>query len=210
MIYSSDHKFLMIKNVKVGGTSLEVELSKVLPDNAVVTTINPSNDNHKPRNNDGFYPHISYIQIEEKIDLTNVKSYVFVRNPYDLQLSMFFYKLDEKKIIWENLNKQNQKKYLDLFFSKQDDSFTATGSSRGLYTKDGKIAVNDVLKYEDGIECSINPILSKHGITNINMQTFEKQYRPKQYNVQNTFKEEHMSKIYDEWKWEFDQFGYIQ
>jgi hypothetical protein len=200
----------MIKNIKVGGTSLEVELSKVLPDNAIVTTINPSNYNHRPRNYYGFYPHIAYLDIEKKIDLTNVKSYVFIRNPYDLQLSMFFYKLHEKKIIWEKLNKKDKEKCLYLFFSKKDDSFTATGSSRGLYTKDGKIVVNNVLKYEDGIELSINPILSKHNIPNISMKTFEKQYRPKEHTVLNTFNQEHLEQIYNDWSWEFDQFGYRQ
>ena len=54
MIYSPDHNFLLLKNIKVGGTSLEVELSQVLPNNAIVTPILPKNDKHKPRNYAGF------------------------------------------------------------------------------------------------------------------------------------------------------------
>ena len=37
MIYSPDHKFLLLKNHKVGGTSLEVPVSMIVPENAIVT-----------------------------------------------------------------------------------------------------------------------------------------------------------------------------
>ena len=90
MIYSPDHNFLMLKNSKVGGTSLEVELSKVLPENAIVTKIDPPNSQHRPRNHKGFYNHMPYLEASSILDLSNTKSYIFVRHPYDTVLSAFF------------------------------------------------------------------------------------------------------------------------
>jgi len=210
MIYSPDHKFLMLKNIKVGGTSLEVELSKVLPDNAIVTPINPSNIDHYPRNYGNFYNHITYKLIKETIDLSNVNSYVFVRNPYDIQLSMLFYRLKEKNIVWEKIPIWQKNNLLDIFFSQTDESFKMHNSTKNIYTINGEIIVDRVLMYENGIEDEINSILPDHGIEKINMKTFEKQYKPKEYTVENTFKEDHLEKIYSEWSWEFNQFGYKQ
>jgi hypothetical protein len=210
MIYSPDHKFLMIKNVKVGGTSLEVELSKVLPDNAVVTPINPSNVDHIPRNYGNFYNHISYKLIKERIDLSDVKSYVFVRNPYNIQLSMLFYRLKEKNIVWNETPTWKKDKLLNLFFSQTDHSFGMQNSTKNIYTINKSLAVDRVLMYENGIEYEINSVLPSHGIQKIKMKTFEKQYRPKKYTVKNTFKDKHLEKIYNEWEWEFKEFGYKQ
>ena len=60
MIFSEKHNFLFIKNMKVGSTSMEVELSKILPDSAIVTKINPPNKDHKPRNFRNFVNHTSW------------------------------------------------------------------------------------------------------------------------------------------------------
>lgn len=208
MIYSPDHKFLMLKNMKVGSTSLEVELSKVLPDNAIVTEITPKNDEHVPRNHEGFFHHMPYTMIEKSIDLSDVKSYVFVRHPYDIQVSMLFYRLKQRNIDWEKINEKEKDKLLEIFFLQKETDFEMQKSTKYIYTKDKKIIVNDILKYENGIASEINPILSRHNIKNIQMNTFEKDYRPKKYTAQSVFKEKYLHKIYTEWKWEFDQFGY--
>lgn len=208
MIYSPDHKFLMLKNMKVASTSLEVELSKVLPDNAIVTEITPSNSEHVPRNYEGFFHHMPYSMIEKSIDLSDVKSYIFVRHPYSIQLSMLFYRLKQRNIDWETLNEKEKDDLLDIFFLQKNVDFEMQNSTKYIYTKNNAIVVNDILKYENGIENEINPILSRHNIKNINMNVFEKNYRPKKYTVYNVFKEKHLEKIYKEWKWEFDQFGY--
>jgi hypothetical protein len=206
VIYSPDHNFLLIKNVKVGGTSLEVELSKVLPDNAIVTPIVPSNPEHEPRNHSGFYNHMPYSEIMTKIDLSNVKSYVMVRNPYDMVLSHFFYISDIGKH-WNNLSKNDQISMIDKYFNNEIDG-PWLRSSKKLYCIDGKIVVDQILKYENNIEDEINNVLPKHNINKIKINTFEKQYRPKNVIYQDTFLTKHLYSIQDEWDWEFEKLGY--
>jgi hypothetical protein len=82
MIYSPDHNFLLLKNRKVGGSSLELVLSKILPENAIVTKLtSPTNTTdpvptwHKERNygeDNKFYHHIKYEELK--------KVYRFVRS----------------------------------------------------------------------------------------------------------------------------------
>jgi hypothetical protein len=208
MIYSPDHNFLMLKNIKVGGTSLEVELSNVLPDNSIVTEITPTNTYHNPRNNAGFYNHMPYTEISSKIDISNSMSYVFVRNPYDTQLSMLFYKLKQKNINWKDISDVKKEKLLNKFFFEKQEDFSMLKSTKYIYANEDGLLVDKVLKYEQGIEDQINKILTTHNIKNIVMNTFEKKYRPKEYTVKNTFNKDHLDKIHKEWAWEFDMFGY--
>jgi len=81
MILSKDNNFLLLKNQKVGGTSLEISLSMVVPANSIVTPKTSDDpawaikdekiyDGYIPRNYNGFYNHMSYSEIKEKIDLT--------------------------------------------------------------------------------------------------------------------------------------------
>ena len=66
MIYSQDHNFLLISNQKVAATSLEMELSKILPLNAIVTPLFPVRPDHNPRNHkDIFYKHMGYSEIKQ-------------------------------------------------------------------------------------------------------------------------------------------------
>jgi hypothetical protein len=208
MIYSPDHNFLMLKNFKVGGTSLEVELSKVLPENAIVTKINPANLEHRPRNNDGFYHHMPYSSISSVLDLSNTKSYIFVRNPYDTVLSMFFYQLKQKNIDWGSLEKTERDDILEKYFFKNIEDFSMIKSTKYMYCVKNDIVVDKILKYELGIENEINDVLLSHNIKTITMNTFEKQYREKIYTVENTFNLKHINKIKSEWSWEFKIFGY--
>ena len=199
----------MIKNVKVGGTSLEVELSNVLPDNAIFTTINPSNSNHNPRNNDGFYNHMPYSEIEKKIDLSNVKSYIFVRNPYEVVLSDFFHNLFIYKKDYFKTSLEEKHRLLDKYFFVKNNDFSLIRSTKRLYvSENNEFQVDKILRYENGIEFEINPILDEHGIKQINMNTFEKSYRTKEIKYQDVFSKDHINEIEKEWHWEFEEFGY--
>jgi hypothetical protein len=209
LIYSPDHNFLMIKNTKVGGTSLEVELSKVLPDNSIVTQIKPENINHVPRNYDGFYNHMPYSEIKNKIDLANTRSYVFVRNPYDIVLSNFFHQLFLSHIDYSKINLKQKNTLLDKYFFGNDQDITLIKSTKRLYTSDNnEIQVNKILRYEKGIEYEINPVLFEHGIRSIFIKTFEKSYRPKEIKYQDIFSKDHIDLIQQEWSWEFENLGY--
>ena len=193
----------MLKNYKVGGTSLEVELSKILPENAIVTKIYPENKDHKPRNCEGFYNHMPYSLISKKIDLSNSKSYIFVRNPYNVVMSNFFHNYNMNGE-WERQNKDVQNKNLNFYINNE-----MVKSCKYLFTNDfGEICVDKIFKYEDGIEKQINSILPIHNISKIKMNTFEKKYRPSHIKYLDFFSSDHLEKIYKEWKWEFINFNY--
>ena len=205
MIYSKDNNFLMLKNIKVGGTSLEVELSKILPKNSIVTEIYPKNIYHSPRNFDGFYNHMSYLEIKDKINLLSVKSYVFVRNPYSIVLSNFFHNYNMNKE-WDTFSKKQKEDILIYYFKNE-----MLKSTKYIYTDlNNNILVDKVLKYENGIESEINSILPLHNIDCIKINTFEKQFKPIGINYIDFFSKKQIEQIYEEWKWEFETFGYAK
>jgi hypothetical protein len=210
MIYSPDHNFLLLKNQKVGGTSLEVELSQVLPSNAIVTPILPKNNNHKPKNYNGFRNHMSYKEISRLLDLSNAKVYTIIRDPYYMVLSNFFYALNLMDIKWDKLSKDQKQTFVNNYFTNDKDLsiLCMLKSTKHIYTIDNKIIIDKFIRYEDGIEDQINPILKLHGIPQISINTFEKQYRPKEIKPDDIFNDDQMSMIRQEWKWEFDNLGY--
>jgi hypothetical protein len=204
MIYSPDHNFLLLKGLKVGGTSTEIVLSRVVPDNAIVTPIKPYHVEHRPKNYAGFETRMSYSEINEKINLTNVKAYIGVRNPYEVVLSRFFHTLVLKQINWKLLNKDERKNILNTFF--QEDFMKST---KHLYlSKDFEIQVESFIRYEKGVEDETNKILKNHGIPEIVIDKYEKAHRPKGIHYPDVFNKEHMEKIQEEWFWEFDHLGY--
>ena len=207
MIYSKDHNFLFLKNIKVGGTSVEVALSQVIPDNAIVTPIYPNNLNHRPKNYKGFKSHASYEEISKLIDLSNVKTYIITRNPYDMVLSNFFWILNQIKVDWNNLNKEKKQEYVDTLFVDNEKRWRLQ-STKYLYIFNEKNMINKFIKYEDGIENQINLILEFHNLPKINLNTFEKKHRPKDIYPSNIFSDDQMNIIAQEWKWEFDNLGY--
>lgn len=209
MIYSPDHNFLLLKNIKVGGSSLEVELSQVLPQNAIVTPIKPTNLKHVPRNHYGFDNHISLIDFKKKIDDPFLKSYVFVRNPYYVVLSRFFHILNVCDMYWPSMTQEQKDMYLDLYFNSNPGWWSMQGSTKYLYLSDSNdILVDQIFKYEDGIKEQINPVLLKHGIGQIEMTTYEKKYRPDGVSPSDVFSKDHFDKIEAEWFWEIDRFKY--
>ena len=208
MIFCDKHKFLLIKNMKVGSTSLEVELSKILPDSAVVTFINPPNKNHRPRNINGFLNHTSFLEASKHLDLFDVKSYVMVRHPYDMVLSDFFFRSEVLMAgNWNDLDINLQNELIEKYFNNE---FTNGGwfkSTKNLYMVDNSVAVTKILKYENGIENEINSVLPDHGLPQIKVNTYEKAYRPKNI-THKIFSKNILDMIKEEWSWEFDNLGY--
>jgi len=221
LIYSPDHKFLLLKNHKVGGTSLEVPLSMVVPENAIVTPKTSDDpawklkdeqvyDGYNPRNYFGFYNHMTYSEISNKIDLTDVKSYVFVRNPFNIVLSNFFHRLHfiDMNLKWINLN-NNEKSFLIKEYFSDRLGAEWKRSTKEIYLSDNKdIQVNKFLRYEYGIENEINPVLIENGLSAIKLNVEEKRFRPEGIEYFDVFSDEHLDIIYAEWQWEFNYFGY--
>lgn len=210
MLYSPDHKFLLIKNMKVGSTSLEVELSKILPKNAIVTTINPPNMSHQPRNYADFRNHESFSSVASKINLFGVTSYTFVRNPYECVLSDFFFRPEIKKLStqWESIKKHERIKMVDNYFKGKLTHGPFMRSTKMLYSDGNTALVDHLLRYENGIENEINVFLPYHGLPKIKVNTFEKAHRPKHITYNDIFTNNQREQIQEEWFWEFDNLGY--
>jgi hypothetical protein len=221
MIYSPDHNFLLLKNQKVGGTSLEVPLSMILPDNAIVTP-RTTNDpawkieekeyvGYTPRNYEGFYNHISYSKIKDKIDISDATSYVFVRNPYSAVLSHFFHRLhifNKGNETWQDITDKEKETLVDQYFNN-DLGWERHKSNRHIYTgKNGEIQVDRILRYENGVQEEINSVLPQHDIPKITIDIYEKSFRPKNTTPENVFKDRHTEIIRSEWSWEFENLGY--
>jgi hypothetical protein len=205
MIYSNKHNFLLLKNYKVGGTSLEVELSQILEESAIVTPIDPPNELHKPRNFDKFYNHISYKNIEDIIGkdvLDKSRSVVFVRNPFDVVLSHMY-----MSFYWSGIKNPKRSDVSDYFENKTNLNKITSLMSRSTYAKDNVIMAKTVYKYEDGLE-QINETLEKVGIDKISIKAKEKKYKPKDIRPLDVFTSDQIKSIREDWAWEIDKFGY--
>ena len=208
MIFSKDHNFLLIKNMKVGSTSLEVELSKILPDSAVVTLINPPNKEHRPRNFGKFVNHTTWLEANQELDLSGVKSYTIVRHPYEMVLSDFFFRSEIINVHWNSLSKLEQDRLVDYYFNNQFSNGPWMKSTKDIYTVNGEIAVTDILRHEKGLEQEINRILPLHGLPTIKVTANEKAYRPKGINYKDVFSTVYLDMIAHDWSWEFRTLGY--
>jgi hypothetical protein len=205
MIYSKKHNFLLLKNYKVGGTSLEVELSQVLDNSAIVTPIYPANKLHIPRNFDKFYNHIPYSEIEDllgKETLDKTDTVVFVRNPFDVVLSHMY-----MSFAWDNIIIPTEKD-IDNYFKNNGKLKKITGPfSRKIYTKDNEIMAKTIYKYEDGLD-QINETLKNVGIDLISISAKEKMYKPKEIKAKDIFNSRHLDIISKDWSWEIERFDY--
>lgn len=208
MIYSKENNFLFIKNMKVGSTSMEVELSKILPDSAIVTFINPPNKEHRPRNWGSFVNHTTFLEASLSLDLENVKSYTIVRHPYEIVLSDFFFRKEIFLLNWMSLTKTKQDKLVDSYFNNQFSNGGWIQSTKNIYTINNQIAVTDILRHELGLENEINRILPLHDLPTIKVSTFEKTHRPKGITYNEVFSKKQLDMISQEWSWEFDTLGY--
>jgi hypothetical protein len=221
MIYSKSNNFLLLKNQKVGGTSLEVAVSKIMPEDAIVTP-RTSDDpawfledeekhfGYKPRNYDNFYNHMSYSEISRFVDLSNVKAYIFVRNPFDMVLSHFFHRLKMEKIEakWSDISTNKKQELVDLYFNNQL-GWDWLQSNKHIYTSEsGEIQVDQFLRYEYGIEEEINKVLTIHSLPKIKLDIYEKAFRPKDVKYLDVFNKKYIDIIKNEWWWEFEYFKY--
>lgn len=92
MIVSHEHKLIFIKNGKTAGTSIEVFLSGVCGDTAIVTPIYPQVATHCPRNHEGFYNRMTASEIREKLGLkvwNRYYKFCVERNPWEKILSYY-------------------------------------------------------------------------------------------------------------------------
>ena len=102
MLLSHTHKFIFIKTLKTAGTSIEVELSKLMSDEDIVTPIRPQEIGHIPRNFEWdhtetppvkkFYNHMTAMDIKRKIGdeiFNNYFKFCIEREPVDKCISHY-------------------------------------------------------------------------------------------------------------------------
>lgn len=102
MLLSHTHKFIFIKTLKTAGTSIEVEFSKLMSDEDIVTPIRPKEIGHIPRNfkwenteitpSNKFYNHMTAMEIKRKVGADIFKNYFkfcVEREPIDKCISHY-------------------------------------------------------------------------------------------------------------------------
>jgi len=102
MLLSHTHKFIFVKTLKTAGTSIEVELSKLMSDEDIVTPIRPQEIGHVPRNfewddiettpRNKFYNHMTAMEIKRKVGgdiFNNYFKFCVEREPIDKCVSHY-------------------------------------------------------------------------------------------------------------------------
>ncbi len=96
-LISFKYNFIFIKTRKTAGTSIEIDLSRLLEPAAIVTPIGPASAGHQPRNYHGhgaagFYNHMSALEIRALIGteaFARMHKFCVEREPVRKCLSFF-------------------------------------------------------------------------------------------------------------------------
>lgn len=121
MILSHTHKFIFLKTIKVGGTSLEIALSKFCGENDILTKIRPNDEQMRSnfgfrgaqnyrrpfvsipgfgdiylrgRRKTNFYGHMPATRVRSLVEPDIWDSYFkfsVIRNPYDVIISLYYW-----------------------------------------------------------------------------------------------------------------------
>lgn len=165
MIISHRHRFIFIKTRKTAGTSVEIALSRFCGEDDIVTHISPQDEVVRSRlgypgpqhtrlspfrytsadwvrlftrlERAGFYNHIPARLIRERIGEEVWSSYFkfcFERNPWDKAISMYFWRT----------RRDDSRRPIAEFIAEQAEQL----SDFDLYTLDGRIAVDQVGRFE--------------------------------------------------------------
>lgn len=194
MLISHKYKFIFIKTKKTAGTSIELDLSRLMGQNDIVTKIAPVELGHTPRNyilkGIKMYNHMPALEIKEVIGseiFNNYFKFCVEREPVDKCISHFsmlkysaYHNKGNENLSWETYI--NEKKF-PLDHEKYTDN-------------KGKLIVNKIIKYEN-LNKDLFYITDKLGIPFKHITTFAKSgYREKNLSVDNvTLK--HKKIIYD-------------
>ena len=147
MLISHKYKFIFIKTRKTAGTSLEVDLSKLMGENDVVTKIYPLEEGHLARNfilnNVEIYNHMSGSKLKNLLDnsiFENYFKFTIEREPVDKCVSYYSMLLNSTEH-----NKNTKELTWDQFVENRIFPI-----DHQLYTdNDGKLLVDKILKYEN-------------------------------------------------------------
>lgn len=160
MILSHRHQFIFIKTSKTAGTSVEIALSRHCGPDDIITPISPEDEstrrelggvgpqNHRPPpgpdgrpqgRRAGFYNHMCATEIQALIPAQMWDDYFtfcIERNPWDRIISLYY---------WRN-REEPRPTVRDFLESDEPDRLRTKG--RDLYTIDGEVVVDRILRYE--------------------------------------------------------------
>ena len=118
MIISHKHKYIFIKAVKVGGTSVELNLAKSCGADDIVTPLDEASEkkdtdlySQPARNYDGFFGHDPLEEIKTKVGLdiwNNYFKFTIVRNPWDTIVSMYCWLKTSKEMRFSQISNHNK------------------------------------------------------------------------------------------------------
>lgn len=160
MIISHKYKYIFLKTNKTAGTSIEIALSKHCGPEDIITPISPEDEatrqklgyrgpqNYQFSSNDlipesssrKYYNHISAKEVKAHIgeDIwNNYYKFCFERNPWDRMISGYYWRC------------QTEPRPSISEFMQSDYPLLLKKRGIGLYTIDGKIAVNRICRFEN-------------------------------------------------------------
>ena len=148
MIISHKHKFIFIKTAKTAGTSIEIDLNRVLGGSDIATPIFPAVDGHKPKNfkrgilKKDFYNHMPASEVKKIIGndiFDNYFVFCVEREPVDKCISHYSMLRNSQ---------HHYKKNQNLTFDKYIENKKFPVDTNKYVDKNGSLLVNKILKYE--------------------------------------------------------------
>lgn len=162
-VISFQHNFIFIKTAKTAGTSIEVNLSAVAGDDAIVTPIIPPEPGHVPRNHSGpdgtvlFYNHMSAAEIRARLGaqrFDGMFKFCVEREPVEKCISYF------------HMLRNSQAHNADGANRFDWDEFLARGelpTDVNRYAIDGRCAVDRILRY-DALPGALEDLMAGLGV----------------------------------------------
>ena len=120
MIISHKHKFIFIKTRKTAGTSIQDALTKICGSDDIITPDVDTEGRNVEQScwNGHPHPHLWDVkQLVGKEIWDNYYKFTFVRNPFDVTVSRFFWNIKGKGQKGYDLTKQGFNKWIDNYVS---------------------------------------------------------------------------------------------
>jgi hypothetical protein len=213
LILSHQHKFLFLKTMKTAGTSLELALSPLAGSDAIVTRVSPKDEQKRrvgdaPRNfiydpkafgkkRRTYFNHIRAATVRERLGepyWNELFKFTIERNPWDRQVSFYHH--------WCERNLDSPIPF-EEFMSLPD----ARLDNFGIYTIDGQIAVDSVLKFER-LEQDLAELLGRLRLERISLGNAKSGTRPRGRHYSSYYSPANRKRVEDWYAREIVAFGY--
>ena len=171
-IIDHKNKIIFIAIPKTATTSIQHFFEKNFP-NCISINENIPNDI-------GLVKHSTALEIKNIIkQYDDYHSFTIIRNPFDWYISWYTYAKDPLPVV-DSRNK-TLKEFIDFYDYLNKDLMSY------LVDDDGKIIVNTIIKYEDGVDNEINKLMKKlrikinYPLDKLNISKFREEKNYKKY-----------------------------